>query len=127
MAINLEILGSVNPKVDWSNFQEKLEDNIAESGRLKAEANGHFKNLEYCSAENLYQSALSVLPSQEQCENYEKFCQKEKPEFVLKPEPAQKERSVLHGNLSATQKYLEKYKEAIENASAALRLDVSYT
>ena len=103
-----------------------MDENIAESGRLKQEANDVFKKQEYSAAEPIYQSALSVLPSQQMCENYEKFRQKDNSEFSLRPEPANKERAVLHGNLSATQKYLEKFKEAIENASAALRLDVSF-
>ena len=125
-------------KFDPTNiFKENLSENKEKSGALKQKGNLQFSENDFENAESAYHAALKLLPSRDRCDEYalykqtqtvdgpDKDCPDTKSDCNMTP-PAAHERAVLHGNLSAVQKRLEKFKDAIENANEALRLEVSF-
>jgi hypothetical protein len=94
----------------------------AESKALKDTGNKEFAAGEFENSAGTYGSALELLPNKETFEEYYKF--RKDREFELPEEPLKYDRAVLHGNLSAAQKHLEKYEDSIKNATESLRLKV---
>merc|ERR1712021_12553 len=108
-------------EVKWAKMMGNLDQRIEKANHAKLKGTEFFKLDSLALAESHYLDALAYLPDKDLVEARAKSLEKDTID-----EPAGEVRSILHGNLSAVQKRDNRLKEAIENASEALRLNETY-